>query len=30
MDYKTGSIPTKKDVFSGLSPQLIIESIISS
>ncbi len=28
IDYKTGSIPTKKDVFSGLSPQLIIESII--
>ncbi|MCP5377592.1 MAG: PD-(D/E)XK nuclease family protein [Rickettsiaceae bacterium] len=28
MDYKTGTLPTKKDVFSGLSPQLIIESII--
>lgn len=28
MDYKTGALPTKKDVFLGLSPQLIIESII--
>ena len=30
MDYKTGAIPTKKDIVSGLSPQLIIESIILS
>ena len=30
MDYKTGAIPTKKDIISGLSPQLIIESIILS
>ncbi len=28
LDYKTGTIPTKKDILSGLSPQLIIESII--
>ena len=28
MDYKTGALPSKKDVFLGLSPQLIIESII--
>lgn len=30
MDYKTGAIPTKKDITSGLSPQLIVESIILS
>lgn len=28
LDYKTGSLPTKKDVFFGLSPQLIIEALI--
>jgi ATP-dependent helicase/nuclease subunit B len=28
MDYKTVVIPTKKDVLSGLSPQLVVESII--
>jgi ATP-dependent helicase/nuclease subunit B len=28
MDYKTGAIPTRTDVLSGLSPQLIVESII--
>jgi ATP-dependent helicase/nuclease subunit B len=28
MDYKTGSIPTKKEVESGLSPQLVIEALI--
>lgn len=29
LDYKTGAIPTKKDVFAGLSPQLIIEALIA-
>ncbi len=28
IDYKTGQIPTKKEILSGLSPQLIIEAII--
>ncbi len=29
LDYKTGAIPTKQEVISGLSPQLIIEAIIA-
>ncbi len=29
LDYKTGSIPTKKDVKAGRSPQLIIEALIA-
>ncbi|ABV74890.1 hypothetical protein A1C_03000 [Rickettsia akari str. Hartford] len=28
MDYKTGTIPTKKSIELGLSPQLIIESLM--
>lgn len=30
IDYKTGVAPSKNDIFSGLAPQLIIESIILS
>ncbi len=30
LDYKTGAIPTKKDITSGLSPQLLVEAIILS
>ncbi|XVN40940.1 MAG: RecB family exonuclease [Rickettsia endosymbiont of Argas persicus] len=28
LDYKTGTIPTKKEIETGLSPQLIIESLM--
>jgi ATP-dependent helicase/nuclease subunit B len=28
-DFKTGSIPTKKEILSGLSPQLLVEAIIA-
>ncbi|MFY9590175.1 palindromic element RPE3 domain-containing protein [Rickettsia endosymbiont of Halotydeus destructor] len=28
LDYKTGAIPTKKEIESGLSPQLIIEALM--
>ncbi|MDD9334554.1 MAG: PD-(D/E)XK nuclease family protein [Rickettsiaceae bacterium] len=28
IDYKTGSLPSKKDVEAGLSPQLIIEALM--
>ena len=28
IDFKTGSLPTKKDVLSGISPQMLVEAII--
>ena len=28
LDYKTGALPTQKEVLAGLSPQLVIEAII--
>ncbi|MES2214955.1 MAG: PD-(D/E)XK nuclease family protein [Pseudomonadota bacterium] len=30
MDYKTGAIPPKQDVFQGVSPQLIVEALIAA
>ncbi len=30
IDFKTGAIPLKKDILSGLSPQMIVEAIILS
>ena len=30
IDFKTGAAPTKQEVYSGLSPQLIVEAIILS
>jgi ATP-dependent helicase/nuclease subunit B len=29
LDYKTGAVPTKSDIFSGISVQLIIEALIA-
>lgn len=29
LDYKTGAVPTKSDIFSGISVQLIIEAMIA-
>jgi ATP-dependent helicase/nuclease subunit B len=29
LDFKTGALPTKKDILSGLSPQLLVEAIIA-
>ena len=28
LDFKTGAIPIKKDILSGLSPQMLVESIV--
>lgn len=30
IDYKTGAPPSKKDIFSGKKPQLLVESILAS